>query len=151
MLFCSVVSLSARRAWIEITALDAFLTAPAVALRKESVDRNIIIAGGKLQNRVVALRKESVDRNPDFCMSVRSVKVSLSARRAWIEISRRPFVGRNYVKSLSARRAWIEMLLLPSLLPVCVVALRKESVDRNLDHLLRGCNANSRSPQGERG
>ena len=40
------LSLSARRAWIEITALDAFLTAPAVALRKESVDRNFFVRVG---------------------------------------------------------------------------------------------------------
>ena len=33
--------------------------------------------------------------------------------------------------SLSARRAWIEMFLRLSLCPLCWVALRKESVDRN--------------------
>ena len=35
----------------------------------------------------VALRKESVDRNPINVMSVSAVQESLSARRAWIEIS----------------------------------------------------------------
>ena len=36
----SDVSLSARRAWIEITFFRALLAVVAVALRKESVDRN---------------------------------------------------------------------------------------------------------------
>ena len=34
-----------------------------VALRKESVDRNIVRRNGKLILIIVALRKESVDRN----------------------------------------------------------------------------------------
>ena len=57
--------------------------------------------------------------------------MSLSARRAWIEIT---VVGvlATLVTSLSARRAWIEMAL-PELVPLAdPVALRKESVDRNL-------------------
>ena len=58
-------------------------------------------------------------------------KVSLSARRAWIEIvlwRRFDFFG---WLSLSARRAWIEMTR-PSDSDVdSAVALRKESVDRN--------------------
>ena len=76
----------------------------------------------------VALRKESVDRN--CCSLVKRILVarSLSARRAWIEISL------NYKEVFP----WL-------------VALRKESVDRNtLDSgfwLFGLC----RSPQGERG
>ena len=35
-----VMSLSARRVWIEITRLSRPMTTAAVALRKESVDRN---------------------------------------------------------------------------------------------------------------
>ena len=34
----------------------------------------------------VALRKESVDRNNGFCWWVEGDNLSLSARRAWIEI-----------------------------------------------------------------
>ena len=34
----------------------------------------------------VALRKESVDRNVFLTLTVRNVPMSLSARRAWIEI-----------------------------------------------------------------
>ena len=37
------VSLSARRAWIEILTLSICLTFPPVALRKESVDRNVAV------------------------------------------------------------------------------------------------------------
>ena len=57
------LSLSARRAWIEIccTCRSAWLL--AVALRKESVDRNYIIKITGTAPRRVALRKESVDRN----------------------------------------------------------------------------------------
>ena len=57
------MSLSARRAWIEILILVVNLVCFAVALRKESVDRN---------KYVVQCRK--------------ILGVSLSARRAWIEI-----------------------------------------------------------------
>ena len=57
-----------------------------VALRKESVDRNIELlpwgAGG-----VVALRKESVDRNLVGRINRTIDIMSLSARRAWIEMS----------------------------------------------------------------
>ena len=58
-----VSSLSARRAWIEI--LSAVLT-------------ELLI--------LVALRKESVDRNLSMGLDGRFKLVSLSARRAWIEI-----------------------------------------------------------------
>ena len=58
-----LVSLSARRAWIEMFAAVYATSTRDVALRKESVDRNV---GGKYDaadHAVVALRKESVDRN----------------------------------------------------------------------------------------
>ena len=59
-----VKSLSARRAWIEIDAPSSAPYAELVALRKESVDRNI-----QVKNTPKARKK------------------SLSARRAWIEIA----------------------------------------------------------------
>ena len=104
-------SLSARRAWIEIQIKLNHPARPTVALRKESVDRNVI--GPLIFNvQPVALRKESVDRNAFGLSYFYIIKVSLSARRAWIEITTRTRT------------------------PIgCVVALRKESVDRNL-----GCN-----------
>ena len=100
----------------------------------------------------VALRKESVDRNSDCRVFADVVAESLSARRAWIEISRRPFVGEELcqvalrkesvdrnsktwgktillVTSLSARRAWIEIYPMRAFEPI----------------------GESRSPQGERG
>ena len=57
-----------------------------------------------------------------------NINGSLSARRAWIEID---FTGSDWVSelSLSARRAWIEIVGLSALAP----------------------EENSRSPQGERG
>ena len=54
--------------------------------------------------------------------------------------------------SLSARRAWIEILTRS--MAVCVrrmVALRKESVDRNTESVSQYKNPSRRSPQGERG
>ena len=99
--------------------------------------------------------------------------MSLSARRAWIEI---PYTRKgcgSLLSSLSARRAWIEIVMpffaifwshvalrkesvdrnrgvqrvtgLPS------VALRKESVDRNPLEWASQEHSTGRSPQGERG
>ena len=57
--------------------------------------------------------------------------MSLSARRAWIEIIM--FVNLRVVDgSLSARRAWIEMQVFQRIAKPFRVALRKESVDRNV-------------------
>ena len=62
-------------------------TVSRVALRKESVDRNLIrtLALGGWGR--VALRKESVDRNATALLVYLALIRSLSARRAWIEIS----------------------------------------------------------------
>ena len=59
------MSLSARRAWIEITPEEVETYEEQVALRKESVDRNLILL-----------------------LSVSLCCLSLSARRAWIEIAK---------------------------------------------------------------
>ena len=80
------MSLSARRAWIEISALGLPAPVSGVALRKESVDRN----NGrsvKICPTHVALRKESVDRNMIVGFNRIKDLESLSARRAWIEIT----------------------------------------------------------------
>ena len=58
----------------------------AVALRKESVDRNHAVCSDH-HKRCVALRKESVDRNQQLMAALLQNTESLSARRAWIEIS----------------------------------------------------------------
>ena len=78
-------SLSARRAWIEISTYVTRLPRAQVALRKESVDRNRAVQNTQI-NKHVALRKESVDRNLDLALHKRGCIMSLSARRAWIEI-----------------------------------------------------------------
>ena len=74
---------SVDRNKIRITTIDGVIN---VALRKESVDRN-----DRFQVAVhfdtVALRKESVDRNGGHAAKPRQTLWSLSARRAWIEIS----------------------------------------------------------------
>ena len=58
----------------------------AVALRKESVDRNIVWVVFRRCSIAVALRKESVDRNKRLGLLGWLRVLSLSARRAWIEI-----------------------------------------------------------------
>ena len=80
-------SLSARRAWIEILYVLYGIGYIAVALRKESVDRNKYVVQCRKVMGVVALRKESVDRNAYIPLSTADNAPSLSARRAWIEMS----------------------------------------------------------------
>ena len=82
-----MLSLSARRAWIEIDWASVITAMTSVALRKESVDRNT----------KSPLKDNTTDR-------------SLSARRAWIEIK---YVVKDsdFSGSLSARRAWIEIFV----------------------------------------
>ena len=55
------------------------------------------------------------------------------------------------MSSLSARRAWIEILLVYLALIRYLVALRKESVDRNEEQQEQESTTEGRSPQGERG
>ena len=114
-----------------------------------------------------------MDRNIASSTSRLVKRLSLSARRAWIEIQtlkgrvkgknvalRKESVDRNVhsyhedehiTPSLSARRAWIEI---NGAVKRCVppdVALRKESVDRNAVALCSISSLMRRSPQGERG
>ena len=83
------MSLSARRAWIEIIYQQAKVC-PNVSLSARRAW--IEICGGAFARPLaaVALRKESVDRNyPPIKPAEIGVK-SLSARRAWIEIGTHP-------------------------------------------------------------
>ncbi len=76
--------------------------------------------------------------------------LSLSARRAWIEI--KDNISISYApQSLSARRAWIEISICPGSWILPPVALRKESVDRNKKSVSVTVPKHRRSPQGERG
>ena len=62
---------------------------------------------------------------------------SLSARRAWIEIFKFTPANMGGNRSLSARRAWIEIQTTLRDFLQGLVALRKESVDRNHDGMLK--------------
>ena len=80
----------------------------------------------------VALRKESVDRNMMYLLTASAFLMSLSARRAWIEICGGACGKLLALSSLSARRAWIEIAGTTGKSNRAIkVALRKESVDRN--------------------
>ena len=69
-------SLSARRAWIEISISNMVFGCAPVALRKESVDRNIQHAPN-MPGVSVALRKESVDRNQNVSSGMPKCQVAL--------------------------------------------------------------------------
>ena len=104
----AVESLSARRAWIEILIILYAFIGVLVALRKESVDRNLV---------------PMVSRSP----STRS----LSARRAWIEMEE---MARLVLTEFVALRKESVDRNKPRNHALCdwyLVALRKESVDRN--------------------
>ena len=82
-----------------------------VALRKESVDRNDPLETLVILPKQVALRKESVDRNIQKIAHLCLTPVALrkeSVDRNFVVVS----LNYKEVLSLSARRAWIEMLLL---------------------------------------
>ena len=123
----TLVSLSARRAWIEMQIMSNHLRLMVVALRKESVDRNMGVPSRKSNG-----------------------KLSLSARRAWIEMLRRDSAPTSAPVALRKesvdrnRRHEDGTLRLD-------VALRKESVDRNAESQAGYPGKECRSPQGERG
>ena len=71
------------------------------------MDRNSWAARARVA-QYVALRKESVDRNSKITREPTEAIMSLSARRAWIEI-RLSWFFFVVSESLSARRAWIEI------------------------------------------
>ena len=119
-------SISARRAWIEITFFRALLAVVAsLSARRAWIEirdarKSAWLAG-------VALRKESVDRNRYLGIKTDPLDVAL----------RKESVDRNRGGDTHANRYY--------------VALRKESVDRNADRLGGQPHRQSRSPQGERG
>ena len=127
-------SLSARRAWIEILICFGSFGRAFVALRKESVDRNNT-ESANIRACIVALRKESVDRNNNKKKGIKDAQVALrkeSVDRNFCAASAATFA----FSSLSARRAWIEISTTRRLTNRMEVALRKESVDRNADAML---------------
>ena len=121
-------SLSARRAWIEISICLGSWILPPVALRKESVDRNPVRSARHVLARKVALRKESVDRNLDNRVTLVPHQVAL--RKESVDRNVAAYVAVVSLKqSLSARRAWIEIRVYIMTTIICT----------------------GRSPQGERG
>ena len=126
------LSLSARRAWIEIQDKFSFPSAKKVALRKESVDRNGIVVHRLGLLMMVALRKESVDRNTLFLSFRSAVGSSLSARRAWIEMMFWLFLPCWSLVALRKESVDRNKYVVQCRKVMNVVALRKESVDRNI-------------------
>ena len=101
-----------------------------VALRKESVDRNPGFAKFAYGRINVALRKESVDRNNPYQYIVSCNYLSLSARRAWIEIP--AGCWRDARRAVALRKESVDRNTTADCPSITVlVALRKESVDRN--------------------
>ena len=111
-----------------MTRMALWFFAALVALRKESVDRNLASWSAVL-TELVALRKESVDRN-DAVQIVIVVVHAVALRKESVDRNIRPHSRQTRRSwSLSARRAWIEIVVQFSL------------------RSARCC----RSPQGERG
>ena len=80
-----IKSLSARRAWIEIRLVAPSAAAPSsLSARRAWIE--IWFALKISLSSAVALRKESVDRNSRERPNGLLLVASLSARRAWIEI-----------------------------------------------------------------
>ena len=127
----ALLSLSARRAWIEMPGCAGRPRSGWVALRKESVDRNFH------QPRNIVDTSVSLSARRAWIEILRRWRFaaccpSLSARRAWIEILCGGSAGAGLIRSLSARRAWIEIgESNRNSARRDTVALRKESVDRN--------------------
>ena len=144
-----LLSLSARRAWIEIFSRRLIHHQSAVALRKESVDRNCPTCQWRRSVKV-ALRKESVDRNGAGNWLCVMNLLSLSARRAWIEIMVSTTIITTCTVALRKESVDRNVISLAVLLS-STVALRKESVDRNTLSKNPMIGIDSRSPQGERG
>ena len=80
-------SLSARRAWIEISALYCKECTLSMSLSARRAWIEIEIMANSIKSKSVALRKESVDRNALAHVVAWGEPESLSARRAWIEIA----------------------------------------------------------------
>ena len=146
------MSLSARRAWIEISEASQLIkSSMSLSARRAWIEINVGVMGTAIAP--VALRKESVDRNTLFLSFPVVAGSSLSARRAWIEIChsrycrhwagvalRKESVDRNtsprsiscMILTVALRKESVDRnLSFPNCVRRCLVALRKESVDRN--------------------
>ena len=79
------MSLSARRAWIEIPSV-LLMCSQSLSLSARRAWIEILCEWRTYQAGEVALRKESVDRNMRHPTPISTTSMSLSARRAWIEM-----------------------------------------------------------------
>ena len=98
----------------------------------------------------VALRKESVDRNLLALLICPPRGMSLSARRAWIEIYLLAVLA-GPSGSLSARRAWIEISMSCNAVKLWASLSARRAwieITQRRDFKALGLR---RSPQGERG
>ena len=72
------------------------------------MDRNDFpVVPAELTTLSLSARRAWIEIGLSFARKIRIV--SLSARRAWIEITRRTYQQGEKLTSLSARRAWIEI------------------------------------------
>ena len=79
-------SLSARRAWIEMLIIRKHpLYIMSLSARRAWIEMSVSMVASS--GTAVALRKESVDRNDSLLEEQARLVQSLSARRAWIEMS----------------------------------------------------------------
>ena len=92
-----------------------------------------------------------MDRNNAMQIVIVIVNASLSARRAWIEISVRSHPGKPNAVALRKESVDRNKKNRPSVGGSAVVALRKESGDRNGKTTSVSNGLKRRSPQGERG
>ena len=102
-------------------------------------------------SEAVALRKESVDRNDKSKKSKMEKRKSLSARRAWIEIEAPTKQADSHAVALRKESVDRNEKFEGVIATKEYVALRKESVDRNTLPKNPMISIDSRSPQGERG
>ena len=132
------------------TKKKLFLWHFAVALRKESVDRNIPAVWEKNIERDVALRKESVDRNTRGDYHITLTHVAL--RKESVDRNGRDCRAESRARSVALRKESVDRNeMYADGYSMVEVALRKESVDRNNISPDRAAGLLGRSPQGERG
>ena len=121
-----------------------------VALLTESVDWNWDYPKHLAQQYAVALLAESVDWNVKFTELGNITELSLSSRRAWIEITKTKFLSRYSLVALLAES--VDWNYHTHTLLICfIVALLAESVDWNPVDYKKVLKMESRSPRGERG
>ena len=125
------MSLSARRAWIEMTqGVFNLFANPSLSARRAWIEIRFPGCAGRAYNGSLSARRAWIEIVYLYNFKMFAC-MSLSARRAWIEILNGETLSALACSSLSARRAWIEILYQLYDTYAKVVALRKESVDRN--------------------